>query len=134
MTSLVSFPSRHARLEYILSTDQRRLRTINDHRDLVADGLYILINAGHPLVYGGHSLVDTGYPVVDASHFIVDAGHLIVDIEYLIFDTSYFVVDSTRSLQNLYTYYPDLFICQLVQPLQRIFNVSLSSQLFQVFF
>src|SRR6266699_6722108 len=100
MASLVSFPSRYTRVKHILLlTDQKRLRTINDYRDLVVDGLYIVINAGHP---------------------VVDSGHLIVDIEYLI-------LDGMRGLQNLCSYHPDLFIGQLVQPLQRIFNISLSN-------
>jgi hypothetical protein len=34
----------------------------------------------------------------------------------------------------LCSYHSDLFIRQLVQPLQRIFNVSLSNQPLQVFF
>src|SRR6267154_2075404 len=107
MTTLVSFPSGHIKFECILLlTDQRCLRTINDDRDLVVDGLYIVINAGH-------SLVDTGYPVVDAS---------------------YSIVDIIRGLQNLGSYHPDFFICQLVQPPQRIFYVGLSNQLLQVFF
>ena len=107
MATLVSLPSRYTRVRHsVLLTDQKRLRTINDHRDLVVDGLYIVINAGHP---------------------VVDAGHLIVDIEYLI-------LDSMRGFQNLCSYHPDLFICQFVQPLQRIFNISLSNQLLQVFF
>jgi hypothetical protein len=100
MATLVSLPSRYTRVRHsVLLTDQKRLRTIYDHRDLVVDGLYIVINAGHP---------------------VVDAGHLIVD--------------SMRGLQNLCSYHPDLFICELVQPLQRIFNLSLSNQLLQVFF
>jgi hypothetical protein len=79
MATLVSFPSRYTRVKHILLlTDQKRLRTINDHRDLIVDGLC--------------------------------------------------------GLQNLCSYHPDLFICQLVQPLQRIFNVSLPNQLLQVFF
>src|SRR5260221_13661886 len=104
MTTLVSFPSRYIRIEYIvLLVDQRRLRTINDHGDLVVDGLYVVINAGHL-------------------------------IEYLIRDTSYFIIDSMRCIQNLCSYHPDFFIRQLIQPLQRIFNVSLSNQLLEEFF
>jgi len=107
MATLVSLPSRYTKVKHILLlTDHNRLRTINDHHDLVVDGLYIIINASHP---------------------VVDAGHLIVDIEYLI-------LDSMRGFQNLCSYHPDLFICQFVQPLQRIFNLSLSNQLLQVFF
>ena len=107
MASLVSFPSRYIRVKLILLlADQNLLRTINDHRDLVVDGLYIVINAGHP---------------------VVDAGYLIVNIEYPI-------LDSMRGVQNLCSYHPDLFICQLVQPFQRIFNVILSNHLLQVFF
>jgi hypothetical protein len=120
MATLVSFPSRYTRVKHILfncwltkNRFKKRLRTINDHCDLVVDGLHIVINA---------------------SHTVVDAGHLIVDIEYLILDTPYFIVDSMRGLQNLCSYHPDLFICQLEQPLQRIFNLSLSNQLLQVFF
>src|SRR6267154_151643 len=94
MTNLVSFPSRYIRIEYILLlTDQRRLRTINDDRDLVVDSLYTVINAGHPLV-------DTGHPVVDASHSIVDVGHPIVDIEYLIVDHPHSIINSMRGLQH----------------------------------
>ena len=111
MTSLVSFPSGHISIEYtLLLTDQSRLRTINDHGDLVVDGLYIVIDAGHSLV--------------DASYLI----------EYPILDHPHSIIDSMRGVQNLCRYHPDLFICQLVQPLQRIFNVSLSNQLPQVFF
>jgi hypothetical protein len=121
MTSLVSFPSGHNRIEYTrLLTDQRRLRTINDHGDLVVDGLYTVADASHSFAHVGHSFVD--------------AVHLIVDIEYLILDTPYFIIDSMRGLQNLCSYHPDLFIRQLVQPLQRIFNISLSDQLLQEFF
>ena len=44
MTTLVSFPSRYVRIEYVvLLADQKRLRTINDHGDLVVDGLYMVI-------------------------------------------------------------------------------------------
>ena len=68
--------------------------------------LYIVINAG--------------YPVVDAGHFIVDIEHIILD--------------SIRASQNLCSHHPDLFICQPVQPFQRVFYVSLSNQLLQVFF
>jgi hypothetical protein len=94
MTSLVSFPSKHIRIEYtIMLTDQRGLRTINDHRDLVVDGLYTIINAGH-------SLVDTGYPVVDAGHHILD--------------TSDFIIDSMCSLQNLCSCHSNFFICQFL--------------------
>ena len=100
MTTLVSFPSRYIGVKYILLlTDQKRLRTVNDHRDLV-----------------------------------VDAGYLIVDVEYLILDTSHSTVDSMRGIQNLCSYHSDLFVRQLVQPLQPIFYVSLSNQFFQVFF
>ena len=92
MTTLVSFPSGHNRIEYtLLLIDQRRLLTINDHRDLIADGRYMVINAGHPLV-------NTGYPVVDAGHFIVD--------------TSNVIIDGMRSLQNLCSCHSNLFICQ----------------------
>ena len=79
MATLVSFPSRYSRDEHILLLiDQKRLRTINDHRDPIIDGM--------------------------------------------------------RDLENLCSYHPDLFICQLVQPLQRIFYVGLSNQLLQIFF
>jgi hypothetical protein len=103
------------------------LRTINDHGDLVIDGLYTAVNASHPVVDASHSFAHVG-------HSFVDAGHLIVDIEYLILDTPYFIIDSMRGLQNLCSYHPDLFIRQLIQPLQRIFNISLSNQLLQEFF
>jgi len=73
-------------------TYQRRLRTINDHRNFVVDGLNLVINTGHS------------------------------------------IIDSMRGPQDLRSYHPDLFVCELVQPLQRIFNVSLSNQLLQVFF
>ena len=47
MTTLVSFPSRHIRVKYILLlADQKRLRTINDHRDLIVDGLYLKHKSG----------------------------------------------------------------------------------------
>ena len=116
MTTLVSFPSMHIRVKVkyiLLFADHKRLHTINDHRDLVVDSLYIVINASHP---------------------VVDAGHLIVDIEYLILDTSHSTIDSTRGIKNLRSYYPDLFVRQLVKPLQPIFDLSLSNQLLQVFF
>jgi len=107
MTILVSFPSRNIGVKYIIYlTDQKRLRTVNVHRDLVVDSRYI----------------------------VVDAGHLIVDIEYLILDTSHSIIDSMRGIQNLRSYHPDLFVRQLVQPLQPIFYLSLSNQLPQVFF
>jgi hypothetical protein len=100
MTTLVSLPSRHINAKYILLlTDYKRLRTINDDRDVV-----------------------------------VNAGHLIVNVEYLIPDTAYFIIDSMRGFQNLCSYHPDLFICQFVQSRQRIFYLSLSNQLLQVFF
>ena len=86
MATLVSFPSGYTRVKHVLLlADQKRIRTINDHRDLV-------INTDH------------------------------------------LFVDSMRGLQNLCSYYPDLFVGQLVQSLQRIFDVSLSNQLLQVFF
>src|SRR6266436_3049753 len=55
-------------------------------------------------------------------------------IEYLILDHPHSIIDNLRALQNLCSYHPHLFICQLVQPLQRIFYVTLSEQLLQVFF
>jgi hypothetical protein len=100
-------------LNIFLLTAQKRLRTIKNHRDLFIDGLYIVINAGH---------------------LIVDIEYLILDTSYFIFDMFYFILDSMRGLQNLCGYHPDLFICQPVESLQRIFNVSLSDQLLQVFF
>src|ERR1700679_4117657 len=101
MTTLVSFPSRHIKIEYILLlTNERRLRTINDHGDLVVDGLYMVVDAGH-------SIVDTGYPVIDA-------GHLIVDIEYLIANHPHSIINSMRGLQNLCSCHSNLFICQLL--------------------
>jgi hypothetical protein len=63
----------------------------------------------------------------DHRDLVVDASHLIVDIEYL-------NLDSMRGLQNSCSYHPELFICQLVQPLQRIFYVSLSNQPLQILF
>jgi hypothetical protein len=94
MTTLVSFASSgHIRVKLILLvTDQRRLRTINDHRDFVVDGLNLAINTGHS------------------------------------------IVDSMRGPQDLRSCHPNLLICQRIQPLQRIFYVSLSNQLLQVFF
>ena len=62
MTTFVSFSSRHTRVKHIqfLSlTNQKKLRTINDRRDLVDDGLYIVINASHPVVDAGHLIVDS---------------------------------------------------------------------------
>ena len=118
MTRLVSFPSGHIRIEYtLLLTDQSRMRTMNDHGDLVVDGFYIVVDAGH-------SFVDTGHSLVDASYLI----------EHPILDHPHSIIDSMRGVQNLRRHHPDLFIRQLVQPLQRIFNVSLSNQLLQVFF
>src|SRR6266403_1809058 len=59
------FPLGRSELNIFLLSDQRRLRTINHHRDLVVDSLHIVNNAGQ-------CLVDVGYPVVDASHSIID--------------------------------------------------------------
>jgi hypothetical protein len=89
-------------------TKVKHILLLTDHNRLRT------INDHHDLV------VDGLYIVINAGHPVVDAGHLIVD--------------SMRGLQNLCSYHPDLFICELVQPLQRIFNLSLSNQLLQVLF
>jgi hypothetical protein len=73
-------------------------------------------------------------PPNDNRDVVVNAGHLIVNVEYLIPDTAYFIIDSMYGFQNLCSYHPDLFICQFVQSRQRIFYLSLSNQLLQVFF
>jgi hypothetical protein len=87
MTALASFPSRHIRVKNVLLvTDRRRLRTINDHRDLV---------------------VNASYPIIDASHSIFD-------VVYLILDSPHSIVDSMCGLQSLRSGHPSLLVCQLV--------------------
>src|SRR5229473_1399847 len=94
MTTLVSFPSKHIRVEHsLLVTDERRLRTVNAHGDHVVDGLYSVINTGNSTLNAGHSFVDMSHPVVDANNSIIDR---------------------MRRLQNLCSYHPNLFICQFV--------------------
>ena len=62
MTTLVSFPSVYIRVEVkyiLLLADQKCLRTVNDHRDLVVDA--------------GHLIVDVEYLILDTSHSIIDS-------------------------------------------------------------
>src|SRR5229473_7427054 len=122
MSTLVSFPSKHIRIRHILlMTDQRRLRTINAHGDLVVDGFYCVINTGNSTLNASYSLVNMGYPVVNASHSPVDAGHSLINTGHPVIDADHsFVnvghsfIDSMRGLQNLCSYHPNLFICQFV--------------------
>src|SRR5713101_6326802 len=59
MATLVPFPSRYIRVKHVLLlTNQKRLRTINDHRDLVVDA--------------GHLIVDIEHLILDTSYFIID--------------------------------------------------------------
>src|SRR5258707_15753296 len=108
MTTLVSFPSKHIRVEHsLLVTDERRLRTVNAHGDHVVDGLYSVINTGNSTLNAGHSFVDMGHPIVDTSHSLVNVSHPVVHANNSI-------IDRMRRLQNLCSYHPNLFICQFV--------------------
>ena len=104
MTTLVSFPSRHRVKHIPLVTNQRRLRTINDHRNFVVDSLNLVINTSH-------SIVDASYPVVDASHFVIDADYPAADIEHRIIDHPHSIIDSMRGPQDLRSCHPNLLVC-----------------------
>jgi hypothetical protein len=122
MTTLACFPSKNVRVNVVLWTDRRQMRTINNHGDLVVDGLHFVINAGHstldalhPVVNTGDFIVDGSHPIVDTRNPIVDGSHLVADAGHPVIDTSYSIVNIVRSLQNLSSSHAGLLICQLVQ-------------------
>ena len=60
MATLVLFPSRYTRVEDVLLISyQKRLRTFNDHRDLVVNASYLI--------------ADVEYVIPDTSYFIIDS-------------------------------------------------------------
>ena len=81
-------------------------RTVNDYLDL-------FINTLHFVAY--------------VSYFVTHALHFSVDYFY-------FVADAVRDPQDLRKRHPSLFLCQFIQPLECILEVSPSCQFLQELF
>ena len=67
-------------------------------------------------------------------HVAADILYIPLDALQSIIDAHYFDIDVVRHLQQLHRCNPNLFLGQLVQPLQAILDVCVSRQLLQIFF
>jgi hypothetical protein len=60
--------------------------------------------------------------------------HTVDYFSHLAIDARYFVVDGVRKFQNLSSRHQSLIVCQFVQSLQRILDISPPQQFIQIFF
>ena len=70
----------------------------------------------------------------DRRDFVINSLHSVVDTGYPIVDDGHSIVNIMRDFQDLRSGHSSLLLRQLVQPLQRILDISLSNQLLQILF